>query len=108
MPPKSNQSVLRKLLAEIEDEDGTFTYDEKEAKEIDWTAYDRAQINEINDVLKAIRDVVDQAVKNLNMRERHEEELKKNPVDHPRFQGIWQKLFLYSNISIHQIGSPRD
>lgn len=93
MSSPSNQSVLRKLLAEIEDEDGTFTYDEKEAKEIDWTAYDRAQINEINDVLKAIRDVVDQAVKNLNMRERHDEELKK-PGRPSAFPGDLAKAIL--------------
>lgn len=85
MLSRSNQSVLRKLLSEIEDENGAFKYEEKEAKEIDWTAYDRAQINELNDTLKAIRDVVDQATKNLHLQEQYERQLKQpgRPATYP-------------------------
>lgn len=38
-----------------------FKYVPREEKEIDWSKYDKAQINEINDMLLLIRDAVDEA-----------------------------------------------
>jgi len=93
MPRKSNQSILGSLLEEIEEEEGEFEYEEKEPKEIDWASYDQAQINEMNDMLNMIRDLVEQAVENLGIKEKHEEKLKK-PGRPPTFPGDLAKTVL--------------
>lgn len=93
MPQKSNQSVLRKLLDEIEEGDFGFKYEEKEPETIDWTSYDQAQINEINDMLITIRDIVDQAVINLGIKEKYEKILK-TPGRPPVFPGDLAKSVL--------------
>ena len=63
MGRKSNQSVLKKLLDSVDS--GDFKYESREKKVIDWSSYDQAQINEINDMLVYIKDVVDRAVLEL-------------------------------------------
>jgi hypothetical protein len=50
---------LRDLIKSIRD--GSYQYEKRETKEINWSSYDRAQINEIADVLETIRDVVNLA-----------------------------------------------
>lgn len=51
--------TLRKLLESIEL--GEFEYQPKERQTIDWTSYDYAQVHEVADMLRAIRDLVDLA-----------------------------------------------
>ncbi len=46
-----------------------FKYVPREEKRVDWSSYDRAQINEINDMLLLIREAVDQAVSRLGLGE---------------------------------------
>lgn len=75
MGRKSNQSVLKKLLDSVDS--GDFKYESREKKVIDWSSYDQAQINEINDMLVYIRDVVDRAVLELHIDEWYECELGK-------------------------------
>ena len=75
MPHNSNQSTLKKLLGAIDA--GDFKYESKEKEPINWTAYDQAQINEINDMLEYIRDVVDRAVRELHIRERYAKDREK-------------------------------
>jgi len=75
MGRKSNQSILKKLLGSIDS--GDFKYESCEKKVINWSSYDQAQINEINDMLVYIRDVVDRAVLELHIDEWYEGELEK-------------------------------
>lgn len=75
MGRKSNQSVLKKLLDSVDS--GDFKYESREKKVIDWSSYDQAQINEINDMLVYIKDVVDRAVLELHIDEWYERELEK-------------------------------
>jgi hypothetical protein len=51
------QKVLKKLLSRIDQEE--FKYQRKEKERYDWTSYDCAQIHEVSDVLKNIKDAVD-------------------------------------------------
>lgn len=50
---------LREVVSRVRNK--TFPYEERNEKEIDFTKYNRAQINEIADVLEMIRDVVNAA-----------------------------------------------
>lgn len=93
MGRRSNQSVLRSLLTCIEAEESDFTYEKKEKNDTDWTKYDTAQINEINDMLEYIRDSVDQAVWNLHIEERYERE-KRKPGQPMVFPGDLAKAVL--------------
>lgn len=93
MGRRTNQSVLKSLLTCIEDDESDFTYKKKEKKGTDWTKYDTAQINEINDMLEYIRDSVDQAVWKLNIEERYEQE-KKKPGQPMVFPGDLAKAVL--------------
>lgn len=49
--------ALKQLLSSIDE--GEFKYQKKEEERINWTSYDCAQINEISDMLRNIRDTVD-------------------------------------------------
>jgi hypothetical protein len=49
--------------------DGTLEYEDKPKKSIDWRSYNEAQLNELADMLKMIRDSVDIAVKRILVRE---------------------------------------
>ncbi len=75
MGRKSNQSILKKLLGSIDS--GDFKYESCEKKVINWSSYDQAQINEINDMLVYIRGIVDRAVLELHIDEWYEGELEK-------------------------------
>jgi len=91
MTQKSNQSILQKLLSSIES--GAFKYESKEKEPINWSSYDQAQINEINDMLEYIRDVVDRAVQDLHIKERYIKDRKK-PGQPPVFPGYLAKSVL--------------
>ncbi len=56
---KKNQQVLNKLIKDLKD--GNFKYISKAEKEIDWTTYNRAKINEIHFFITFIREAVDMA-----------------------------------------------
>jgi transposase len=58
---------LHNLVSGIRD--GTFKYEEKPKKSIDWSSYNEAQLNELADMLKIIKDSVDIAAHNI--RETH-------------------------------------
>jgi len=66
------QEKFNQLMEQLSKEE--FEYTPKEEKEIDWSKYDRAQINEINDMLLLIRDSVEEAYQRLGI-----EELLKKP-----------------------------
>jgi transposase len=93
MGRRSNQSVLNSLLTRVEAGDNGFKYESKERKTIDWSKYDTAQINEINDMLESIRDSVDQAVWELNIEARYKEE-KTKPGQPMVFPGDLAKALL--------------
>lgn len=56
---RENEEKLREIVSRVRK--GDWPYEEKEEKEIDFAKYNKAQINEINDVLEMIRDTVDTA-----------------------------------------------
>lgn len=91
MKQKFTQSTLRKLLGEIDSRE--FTYEPREKKQINWSAYDQAQVNEMNDMLEYMRDMVDRAVKELYIQERYREDRKK-PGQPPVFPGHLAKAIL--------------
>ncbi len=57
----SRKSVedLRELIKSVRDRG--FPYEGREEKDRNWSYYDRAQINEIAEILETIRDIVDEA-----------------------------------------------
>lgn len=67
------QQQLNRLIEQLKNDE--FKYVPREEREIDWSRYDRAQINEINDMLLLIRDSVDEAALRLGL----DEVLKKGP-----------------------------
>ena len=62
------QEVLKKLLSRIDHEE--FKYQKKEKERYDWTSYDCAQIHEVSDVLKNIKDAVDYVCIELHIEKR--------------------------------------
>lgn len=62
-----NQEKFNRLMEQLKRDE--FKYVPREEKRIDWSSYDRAQINEINDMLLLIREAVDQAVSRLGLDE---------------------------------------
>ncbi|MGI0080080.1 MAG: hypothetical protein ACRECH_10695 [Nitrososphaerales archaeon] len=50
---------LRNLVSSVRN--GTFQYDGRPKKSLDWSSYDEAQVHELADMLELIRDFVDQA-----------------------------------------------
>jgi transposase len=61
------QEKLDKLIEQLKRDE--FKYVPKEEEEIDWGRYDKAQINEINDMLLLIRDAVEKASSRLDIAE---------------------------------------
>jgi len=61
------QEKLNTLVEQLKAD--KYQYAPKEQKQIDWTSYDEAQVNEINDMLLLIRDIVDKAKRNLGLDE---------------------------------------
>ena len=60
---RRNSQDLRELVKSVRDK--SFPYNKRDGKERNWHDYDQAQVNEIADVLEAIRDVVDIAVSRM-------------------------------------------
>ena len=60
------QRKLDELIGELKDKE--FKYIPREEREIDWSKYDEAQLNEINDMLLMIRDTVDTAAERLGFK----------------------------------------
>ena len=67
---KRTQQRLDQLIKQLKEDQ--FKYTPKEDKEIDWGKYDRAQINEINDMLLMIKKAVDIASRRLDIEARIE------------------------------------
>lgn len=60
---------LHNLVSGIKD--GTFKYEDKPKKSIDWRSYNEAQLNELADMLQMIKESVDIAVERIKSREQH-------------------------------------
>ena len=60
------QRKLDELIRELKAKE--FKYVPREEREIDWSKYDEAQLNEINDMLLMIRDTVDEAALRLGIK----------------------------------------
>ena len=60
------QRKLDEIIKELKDKE--FKYIPREEREIDWSSYDEAQLNEINDMLLMIRDTVDEAALRLGVK----------------------------------------
>lgn len=61
------EQLIREFIKELKDKE--FKYIPREEHEIDWSKYDEAQLNEINDMLLMIRDTVDEAALRLGIKE---------------------------------------
>jgi len=61
--PEQRRDFLRVLAARVREQE--FPYEARPKKATDWSAYDRAQIHEVRDMLLLIRDVVDAAWQRL-------------------------------------------
>jgi transposase len=61
------QRKLDGLIRELKEKE--FKYIPREEREINWSKYDEAQLNEINDMLLMIRDTVDAAALRLGIKE---------------------------------------
>ncbi len=64
MPSKYVGEELRKTIKSIRD--GTFEYDSRDSKKINWIKYDFAQIKEMSYYLENLRDLVEEADKGIN------------------------------------------
>jgi transposase len=62
-----NQKKFNELLKKMKNDE--FKYIPKEEKQIDWAKYDKAQINEINNMLLLMRDMADEASRRLKIDE---------------------------------------
>lgn len=63
MNAAQRRDLLRALVRQVRE--GEFPYEAREAEPVDWRAYTRAQVREVNDVLLLIRDAVDAAWERL-------------------------------------------
>ena len=54
---------LREIASSVRN--GTFDYEGKPKHSIDWASYDEAHVNELADMLNAIRDIVDEASRRI-------------------------------------------
>ncbi len=65
MRPTKKQRKFDELMERLGKDE--FKYVKRKENEIDWSSYDRAQINEINDMLLLIRDAVEEAALRLSI-----------------------------------------
>ena len=65
MPKSEKQRKLDRLVEKLRNDD--FDYVPREKKDINWSKYDDAQINEMNDMLLLIRDTVDESARRLDL-----------------------------------------
>lgn len=66
--PRKSVEDLQELIKSVRDRG--FPYVGREEKERNWSSYDRAQINEIAEVLETIRDIVDEASSRVEAKKR--------------------------------------
>ncbi len=90
-----DQEELREIVSRVRD--GTFPYEEKDEKEIDFSKYNRAQVNEIADVLEMIKDVVDTAYGRLQKKVTNSPGQPPKPVDDVVKVLLMQSYFGVSN-----------
>ena len=64
--PRKSVEDLRDLVKKVRDRG--FPYEGREQKDRNWSSYDRAQINEIAEILETIRDTVDEASSRMEKR----------------------------------------
>ena len=64
---RPQQKKFNRLMEKLNNDE--FKYTPKEEKEVDWAKYDKAQINEINNMLLLIRDMVDESCRRLKIEE---------------------------------------
>ncbi|MDP2845171.1 MAG: hypothetical protein Q8N79_03730 [Candidatus Methanoperedens sp.] len=64
---RPQQKKFNRLMEKLNNDE--FKYTPKEEKEVDWAKYDKAQINEINNMLLLIRDIVDESCRRLKIEE---------------------------------------
>lgn len=74
---KPEQKKFNKLMEKLKNDE--FKYTPKEEKEIDWAKYDKAQINEINNMLLLMRDMVDEACRRVKLEEIPEKKERGRP-----------------------------
>ncbi len=95
---RPEQKQFNKLMEKLKNE--KFKYIPKEEKQIDWAKYDKAQINEINNMLLFIRDIVEEARKRLKIEEIPEKKERGRPSKPPRDLTkavLMQQYFCVSN-----------
>jgi hypothetical protein len=63
---KEGQELFSRLIREIKEK--KFKYKAKPKKRIDWSGYDRAQINELNDMLLIIRSSVEEVKRRIEIK----------------------------------------
>jgi transposase len=78
---KKEQEKFDSLIKQLKEDE--FKYVPREEKEIDWSKYDLAQINEMNDMLLLIRDAVDEAALRLGIDDIYKKEGPGRPPNHP-------------------------
>ncbi len=79
---RPEQRKFNKIMEKMKNDD--FKYIPKEEKQIDWTKYDQAQINEINNMLLLIRDTVDEASRRLKIEEIPDKKERGRPPKPPQ------------------------
>ena len=95
---KKEQEKFDKLIKQLKEDE--FKYVPREEKEVDWSRYDRAQINEMNDMLLLIRDAVDEASMRLGIDEIYGKKGPGRPRNHPSDLAkavLMQQYFCVSN-----------
>jgi hypothetical protein len=65
MSKDPSQKRFNELMKRIKS--GEFKYQPKESEKIDWSKYDKAQINEMNEMLLLMREAVDWASASLGV-----------------------------------------
>jgi len=67
MPKRRKQKRLEKFIDQLKDDEIDYT-PKKEEKDsgVDWSSYDKAQVNELKDMLQHVKKSVDEAVKRLS------------------------------------------
>ena len=82
MPSAKRGEELRKIIKNIRN--GTFEYDGRGKVKINWTKYDQAQIHELVDYLENVRDLVDEADRQIKERTPPEKRKPGRPPTNPK------------------------
>lgn len=91
---REREEKLHEIVSQVRA--GNFPYEEKEGKAIDFAAYNKAQINEIADVLEMIRDTVETASARL-----HKMPMRRGPGQPPKpIEDVVKVLLMQSYFGI--------